>query len=274
MSHRTEATEGANGSLARNFDSISSVYDATFTNNVSVRLQRGRIWGRMIESFSPKSRILEMACGTGEDALYLASRGYRVEAFDASQGMIQEAQKRATFNPRLNQSPGQVRFSILSFEEMESLDGLAFDGGFTNFGGLNCVGDLDQAFSGFAKALSPGAPLLICMIGRFCLWEILGPLLRGRWAECLHRVRGYERAGDGIVRYPTLTTIRKTFHPYFLERSVEGLGVALPSYYRVNLFEHHPHILQGLAACDLIVGRWPVLCACGDNTLFVLERRV
>ncbi len=272
MSHRAEFTEDASGSLARNFDCIAPVYDVTFTNNVSVRLQRNRIWGWMIESFSPGSRILEMACGTGEDALYLASLGYQVEAFDASQGMIQEARKRAVGDPRLNQS-GQVRFSTLSFEEMGSLAGLSFDGGFTNFGGLNCVADLGQAFSGFAKALSPGAPLLICMIGRFCLWEILGPLLGGRWTKCFHRARGYERAGDGIVRYPSLTTIREAFQPYFLERSVEGLGVALPSYPRVNPFARHPHILHGLAACDRIVGRWPVLRASGDNTLLVLERR-
>jgi len=180
MDHSAQTTGGAGGSLAKNFDSIAPVYDATFTNNVSARLQRSRVWERMVESFPSKSHILEMACGTGEDALYLASLGYQVEAFDASQGMVQEARKRAVDDPRLNQSLGQARFNTLSFEEMESLAGLSFAGGFTNFGGLNCVADLGQAFSGFAEALSPGAPLLICMIGRFCLWEIFWPLLRGR----------------------------------------------------------------------------------------------
>ena len=40
-------------------------------------------------------RILELGCGTGEDALRLARRGLEVVAVDASPGMIQVARQKA-----------------------------------------------------------------------------------------------------------------------------------------------------------------------------------
>lgn len=45
---------------------------------------------RWIDSFPP-GRALDIACGTGRNALYLAERGYQVEAVDISQVAIEQA---------------------------------------------------------------------------------------------------------------------------------------------------------------------------------------
>ncbi len=44
---------------------------------------------------APKGRALEIACGTGENAFFLAKKGFKVEAFDISDVAIRIARKRA-----------------------------------------------------------------------------------------------------------------------------------------------------------------------------------
>jgi len=254
--------------LAANFDHIAPVYDATFMANLSTRLQREQTWRSMEEYFPAACRILEMSCGTGEDAFHLASLGYRVESFDASPGMIQQATQRALEF----RGSGSARFRQLAFEQMHVLRGQTFDAGLTNFGGLNCVEDLSAAFRSFAMVLAPGAPLVVNLIGRFCLWEMAWPLLRGRWRDTLHRAKGYEEVSGGRVRYPSVHEVRRSFAPWFRERSVQALGLTLPSYRIAAKFENHSRLLRSLAALDSVIACWPGLRALGDNTVFVLER--
>ena len=45
---------------------------------------RGRVWQTLERTFTPGQHILELACGTGEDALWLAQRGIQVTATDGS----------------------------------------------------------------------------------------------------------------------------------------------------------------------------------------------
>ena len=127
-----------------------------------------------------------MSCGTGEGALHLAWLGYQVESYDASEDMIAQAIQRA----QSEQATETAQFGVMTFERMEALRGRNFEAGLSNFGGLNCVDDLQAAFAGFATALKPGAPLLVCLIGRYCLWEMVWPIVRGRWSESLRRARG------------------------------------------------------------------------------------
>ena len=43
----------------------------------------------------PRSRILDIGCGTGRHSIELARRGYQVTGVDISSGMLTEAKKRA-----------------------------------------------------------------------------------------------------------------------------------------------------------------------------------
>ena len=64
--------------------------------------QYGEKW---IVSFTPGQSILEINCGTGIDALHLASRGVRVDAFDAAPGMIARANGERTYMSGLHACP-------------------------------------------------------------------------------------------------------------------------------------------------------------------------
>ena len=66
------------------FDRIAPDYDRRFTDSLIGRAQRDAVWKVLTRTFRRDDKILELNCGTGEDAIYLASNGISVVALDAS----------------------------------------------------------------------------------------------------------------------------------------------------------------------------------------------
>ena len=54
------------------FSSLAASYDDLFTRSTIGRAQRNVVWDVLLNAFEPGTRILELNCGTGEDALFLA----------------------------------------------------------------------------------------------------------------------------------------------------------------------------------------------------------
>ena len=77
------------------FDTFAPTYDNDFTQTRLGQMLRGRVWRTLERYFNPGDHILELACGTGEDALWLAGQGVAVTATDGSAVMIQTAQAKA-----------------------------------------------------------------------------------------------------------------------------------------------------------------------------------
>ncbi|HBY98317.1 MAG TPA: class I SAM-dependent methyltransferase, partial [Chloroflexi bacterium] len=128
------------------FDHAAASYDAAFTDTHLGRLLREAVWARLAQQFQPGMHILELNCGTGEDAIWLARRGLRVTATDNSPGMLAVARGkagRAGVDDRIEfrrldlGEIGEWRFEVEG-ERREREDGPAgFDGVLSNFGGLN-----------------------------------------------------------------------------------------------------------------------------------------
>ena len=70
------------------FDRIATRYDALWTTTAIGRAQRNLVWRDMDALFHPGERILDIGCGTGEDAAHFAARGVTVYATDASPAMV------------------------------------------------------------------------------------------------------------------------------------------------------------------------------------------
>ena len=77
------------------FDALAADYDASFTATPLGTLLREAVWRRLDARFAPGDRVLELACGTGEDAIHLARRGVQVTAIDASPAMVEVARRKA-----------------------------------------------------------------------------------------------------------------------------------------------------------------------------------
>ena len=76
------------------FDRVADSYDELFTRTAIGRAQRKQVWKELLAAFPEGSRILELNCGTGEDARFLTKEGRYVVASDASAAMIAVARRR------------------------------------------------------------------------------------------------------------------------------------------------------------------------------------
>ena len=255
------------------FDALARDYDAAFTDTLLGRTLRRALWRWLDRAFSPGSHVLEVNCGTGEDALHLAGRGVRVLATDASPGMLEVARAKLG-NARL---ASNVEVRELGIEQLDALAhryGGALDGAFSSFGGLNCVGDLAAAASSLAALLRPDARVVLCVMGRMVPWEWAWFLGRGQPGNALRRFTpGGTQWRGTTVRYPSIRATRRAFQSQFVVRRVGALGVLLPPPYVNAWAVRHPRVVERLDRWERRIEQWPVVPWLGDHYLLELERR-
>jgi SAM-dependent methyltransferase len=255
------------------FDQMAKDYDDVFTRSMVGRAQRDVVWNVLTRVFPNGAHILELNCGTGEDALFLARNSVSVTACDASEQMIQVATRRL----RAEAPEASVQFHLLPTERLAELQAAPmFDGAFSNFSGLNCVSDLRQTSDDLAALLSPNAPLVVCLSTRFCAWEMIWFLLHGKFRKAFRRCSGRAIATVGDftvdVYYPTVRKLQQLFAPSFVLRSCMGVGITVPPSYAEVWIRSYPKLLRLLCAIDRIIFTLPVFRVLGDHVLLHFER--
>jgi ubiquinone/menaquinone biosynthesis C-methylase UbiE len=261
--------------LAAPFDAVANRYDETFTSSMIGRAQRGAVWRELEKAFRSGDHILEIGCGTGVDACFLAERNIRVIACDPSTQMIDVATR------KIHQQGLQkrVRPLVLRAEDLGDLPaGELFDGAFSNFGALNCVDDLNRVARALARLLKPGASAVLCWMGPCCLWEVLWHL--GHW----NREKAFRRfQAEGVsariangafvhVHYPSVKSLAGAFAPEFRLKSVRGIGVTVPPSYVEPWARQHPRLLQLCTRFDSWLGSCPGIRSLGDHVLVRFQR--
>lgn len=262
------------------FGPLAESYDRTFTATDLGGVLRRAVQRRLAACFAAGDRVLELACGTGEDALFLARRGVRVDATDLSPAMVEQARRKAG-EAGLG---ALVTVSALAIEQLgpaveeEAPETTPFagpyDGAFSDFGGLNCVADLGAAAQGLAARLRPGAPALLCLMGPAVPWEWAWYLARGRPGKAFRRL-----APGGVlwrgqrIRYPRIGRTVKAFAPWFRVRRTGALGVFLPPTYAGAWAARHPRLLARLDRLERRLETAPLVASLADHYLLELERR-
>lgn len=257
------------------FDGVADSYDEVFTTSSIGLAQRASVWQELEKTFHAGDRVLEIGCGTGVDACFLADRGVHVLACDSSSRMIAVTTQRLT-----NHHQGaRVQPQVLAAEEIATLqkDG-PFDGVFSNFGALNCVQNIPALAKDLASLVRPGAKALLCWMGPCCLWEISWYLAQAKRAKALRRLhRGGSSArlsGGGYVhvQYPSLHSLRRAFSPEFSLESIKGVGVAVPPSYMESAANRFPRLLQAAELADSFLGRCPGIRMLADHVLVKFKR--
>lgn len=257
------------------FDGAAAGYDAAFTATLLGRMLRARIWELLAEVSRPGERVLDLACGTGEDALWLAQQGRRVVATDGSGQMLAVAARKlrqAGLAPQvvLQQQPLQALIASAA-----GVNGDApFDGVLSNFGGLNTLPTWRPLAAALAQQVRPGGWAVLVVMGPACPWEVGWQLLHGRPAAATRRWRGPAEAQVGAqtipVWYPSPARLQRSFAPWFRRRALFSLGLWLPPSHLAHLVARWPRFFRWLDGAERRTAARTA--GWGDHYILVLQR--
>lgn len=260
------------------FDAHAENYDDVALSALG-RVYRDRVRRHLSPSLAPGSRVLDLGCGTGLDAVWMAEHGCTVVGLDASEAMLEHATDRAR-GAGLSAACRFVQADLNALGEC-GFDDLQFDLVLANFGAINCVGALAQFGSELGRAVRPGGRAVLVPMSPMSPTERLQALLTGNktlWSrrrsiDLRHRsdVPGYEGL---VVQYFSAQAVGTALSPWFAEIGIEALGVVLPTFEQRALVEHRPALLSTLRRLDLLLSPLAVRLSMGDHQVVVLERKM
>lgn len=173
-----------------------------------------REWPLLDEVLSsgPVRRVLDLGCGTGEHARFLASQGFEVVGVDASESMLEKALEEPL--------PPNLRFLAGDVSRLGELDDELL-GGEGAFGGAICLGNtlphlrtpaaLEGLARGLRRRLAAGAPVLLQLLNYERIFE----------RQERHLPLNFRPGDDGPLVFLRLMELgddgRVTFYPSTLE---------------------------------------------------------
>jgi SAM-dependent methyltransferase len=254
------------------FDSLAAGYDAAFTDTALGRRLRQIVWTRLDPHAPPGTRALELNCGTGEDASHLASLGATVLATDIAPAMVA-----ATASKAVARGVGDaVVTQVLAIERIGSLADAhpPFDLVLSNFGGVNCVADLDQLAADLALLTKPGGVAVLCVMGPVVPWEWAWELAHARPANAVRRLRRGGASWRGLtIRYPSIATLRASFAASFRLAATTPVGIALPPSQTGDWFGGHRRLGRALDRAERVAARIPGTAWLADHYVAEFVRR-
>jgi SAM-dependent methyltransferase len=252
--------------MTQAFDPLAPAYDAAFTHSPIGRYLRDQIHARLDLHFHAGDHVLELGCGTGEDALYLATRGVHVTATDVSEGMLEVAREKAK-NPL-------ITFANLDLRRLSDdwqLETGNFAGVFSNFGPLNCLEDWKPLAAWLSERMKPGGIVGLGIMSPLCIWEPLWHGLHGDFKTATRRWRKsttFQPEGTAepiTVRYPTIRRITQDFALHFQRTHVQGVGLFLPPSDAFGVIEKRPRLMKLLMNLEGRFTRYPFLAPFADH---------
>jgi len=235
------------------FDKVAASYDQEFTDTPIGRAQRDRVWRYMRKVLSKykQARILELNCGTGEDAVFMAEMGHEVLATDISTEMLAQTQQKAT-KAKLQD---RIRVKQLDLADPKLEGEAPFDVIFSNFGGLNCVSgeELEKVADFCDQHLNNGG---------VCVFVVMPPktfLEKGyRWwkgESSIYTERSsYDpikvRVGEEeiLTYFHSPSDIKQDFTPFLPQKTIP-IGF-IPSYFNSSKYARLFHVFDRF--CHLI----------------------
>lgn len=253
------------------FDELAKDYDAAFTDSPVGRSLRDVVWARIDHTFRDCRRVLELGCGTGEDAVRLARAGVHVVATDASGQMVEIAREKA----RTACCAERIEFHCVPMENLASvIGGQAFDGVLSNFGAVNCAADLPQLVADISQRVVVNGKLLWVILGRYVPWEWMWYGLRGTWGKAWRRLTPGGVLWRGIrVSYPAPREVIRLLRPAFEIDRLAPLGFALPPSYAAGWIECSPRAFALLRRMEMYGQRFSALANVSDHYIVEATRR-
>ena len=260
------------------FDIMAETYDADFTNTAIGQLQRKQVWDLLrplLSLYKKPLKILEINCGTGEDAVELQSAGHEVIATDRSEKMVEKARRKAA---AVGES--QIVFQVCGFDQLrEQFSHQKFDLVISNFGGLNCIDryELEILSRQLAALLTDQGKLFFVIMGSSCLWEIFYYVCKGRPTTAFRRHRKLVRFRSGDAEIPVFyhspARVKKIFHSLYSCCYSKPVGLFIPPSYLEKQFQKRKSWLRSLTQLEKKFSRYPALSNLADHYCIVFQKK-
>jgi ubiquinone/menaquinone biosynthesis C-methylase UbiE len=263
--------------MSKPFDHIATQYDATFTNTAIGQLQRKRVWN-YVERIIPELgglEILELNCGTGEDAILFSEKGFNIVATDVSSQMLKVTQEKAA---RFSMQH-RISSQYLNLENIdETIFNKKFDLVFSNFGGLNCIdpASLKTLLQKIPALLTPNGRFVAVIMPRFCLWETFYFIIKLQFSKAFRRWTSKEVMADldGAklkIWYHQPIQVKKASSSHFKTINVLPIGLALPPSYLESFFVRKPRLLNFLNRVEGVFSNSSILSSLADHYIIDLK---
>lgn len=254
------------------FDVFAGDYDALFSD----RLAAGWLRDAVHEQVSPLLRegdmIIDLGCGTGDDAIRFAEAGYRVWGGDTSTNMLEQASTKVR-QAGLGSCIELVEFDIAGRNNGE----LPHDGArlvFSNFGALNCLSDLRPVFDLANSCLQDEGYFVGVTMGRFCLFETLYYTARGKFGKAGRRWSGSAEFDSGDATYTAWYHSPSKMREQaigFRQVGLYGIGALLPTSEGFDMVDRSPRFFRKLAQWDKRIARFSYPFS--DHYLLILQKQ-
>ncbi|MEM9713256.1 MAG: methyltransferase domain-containing protein [Actinomycetota bacterium] len=251
---------------AASFDAHAASYDAVALSSVG-RCHRARVHERLDQVLAGRDRadVIDLGCGTGLDAEWLAERGANVLAVDPS------AEMRELTRARCRHLDGVI-VAAGDLDRVDELDvgDASVDIVLADFGVVNCASDLPGLGRWLRRVLRDGGVAVFVAMTPRCPPELLEGVL-GRNRGLLTRRRRSDHDGyPGLhVRYLTAGSLADELGLRL--RSADALGTVLPTFEQRRLVEARPRTLRLLDRIDRAIAPAAVRLGLGDHHLAVLD---
>ncbi|NDJ75522.1 MAG: methyltransferase domain-containing protein [Chloroflexi bacterium] len=263
--------------LAAQFDQAAKLYDATYgpptesgSGSPLLGWLRAEHLAVLQEVFPARGVLLDIGCGTGEEALHMAGAGYSVLGIDVSPAMVRQAQtKAAVHGIQLG-----LTFRELPAGKLADLDERGpFQGAYASLGTLNTEPQLDVVAAQLHELLEPGAAFVATVMSTRCLYE----RLRATRAQRLDRSPDWhdDRAGaSGVVttqRCYSPDDFAAAFAPHFAPERVWAFPLWLPPVHLGDIYRERQDRCGFWEQRDRQMREWPWFRARGDHFTMILR---
>lgn len=256
------------------FDALAPDYDRREIENPIRQLMRARSLSVLERSFPSRGALLDVGCGTGTEAIWLAQRGFRITAVDSSPAMLEVLVRRAAA-ANVDISTRKLKAGDLSVLVEELGEG-SFDGAYSSFGALNTEPSLDRSLAALSRLVRPGGRIVLSVMNRWCVAEMALMVARGRAGVAFRRLRRSLMVAVGEasteVTYPSWPQLKRALDPEFKAFNVEALTLLLLPYAWPALATHG-RTYGALARVDQALAPRRPFAWLGDHLLVVAERR-
>jgi SAM-dependent methyltransferase len=255
------------------FNSVAADYDRHEADNPIMQLMRARSLAVLERTFPYGTTLLDVGCGTGTEAIWLAERGRTIFALDSSPQMLEVLAGRAVTAgihvPTMLLRAGEL------LKLSDELGDASFDGAYSSFGALNTEPSLEPPLAGLARLVRPGGRIVLSVMNRWCLAEMALLAAAGRPGQALRRAEPSSRVTVGSsvaeVRYPSWRKLKRALRGWFRVVSVQALPLLLVPYAWPALAAH-PHWYKAIRRLDGMIAPHRPFAWLGDHLFVVAER--